>query len=137
LACAKFSVTQLIEAIQSQRKVFLAARAVAAIIALWTITSVFGLAFQCHLPGPWLIHPKRCVSLVCSHQTRSATEYQLTRSQRGLYSYVGIMNILTDTALVVLPIPMMWKIQISWQNKAFVIGLFAIRLMCVQCLTIF
>jgi hypothetical protein len=39
------------------------------------------------------------------------------------------MNILTDIVLVILPIPMMWKIQISWQNKAFVLGLFAIRLM--------
>jgi hypothetical protein len=70
LACAKLSVTQIIEAIQSQRKVLLATRAVAAVIALWTITSVFGLAFQCHLPGPWLIKANRCVSLVWSHQTR-------------------------------------------------------------------
>jgi hypothetical protein len=68
LACAKFSVTQIIEAIQSQRKVLLANRAVAAVIGLWTITSVFGLAFQCRLPGPWLINPNRCVSLVWSHQ---------------------------------------------------------------------
>jgi hypothetical protein len=43
------------------------------------------------------------------------------------------MNILTDIALVVLPIPMMWKIQISWRNKAFILGLFAIRLMLVYC----
>jgi len=68
LACAKFSVTQIIEAIQSQKNVLLATRAIAAVIALWTITSVFGLAFQCHLPGPWLIQPNRCVSLVWSHQ---------------------------------------------------------------------
>lgn len=61
----------------------------------------------------------------------SVTEYQLTKSQTSLYRYVGIMNILTDIALVVLPIPMMWKIQISWQNKAFILGLFAIRLMFV------
>ena len=61
----------------------------------------------------------------------SATEYQLTLLQIGLYRYVGIMNILTDIALVVLPIPMMWKIQISWKNKAFILGLFAVRLMFV------
>jgi hypothetical protein len=41
------------------------------------------------------------------------------------------MNILTDIALVVLPIPMMWKIQISWENKASVLGLFAVRLVFV------
>ena len=42
------------------------------------------------------------------------------------------MNILTDIALVVLPIPMMWKIQISVEKKAYILGLFAIRLMFVQ-----
>jgi hypothetical protein len=41
------------------------------------------------------------------------------------------MNILTDIALVILPIPMIWKIQISWKDKAFILGLFAVRLMFV------
>jgi hypothetical protein len=47
------------------------------------------------------------------------------------------MNILTDIALVVLPFPMMWKIQISIEKKALVVGLFAVRLMFVQTPSVF
>jgi len=42
------------------------------------------------------------------------------------------MNILTDLALVVLPIPMMWKVKMSREKKAFVLSLFASRLVFVQ-----
>jgi hypothetical protein len=42
------------------------------------------------------------------------------------------MNILTDLALVILPIPVMWKVQVSREKKAFVLGLFASRHVFVQ-----
>lgn len=38
------------------------------------------------------------------------------------------MNIITDLALVLLPVPTVWKIQIPAPEKAFVLGLFATRI---------
>ena len=53
----------------------------------------------------------------------------LTAAQPALYDYIGVLNILTDIALVVIPVPMMWKIQIAKDKKVLVIGLFAMRLL--------
>jgi len=58
-------------------------------------------------------------------------EATLTAVQEASYDYIGVTNILTDIVLVILPVPMMWKIKISGYKKVLVLALFAVRLVFV------
>jgi hypothetical protein len=52
--------------------------------------------------------------------------------QEGLYDYIGVLSMIIDITLVVMPIPMLWKIQISPAKKLLITSLFAVRIMFVQ-----
>jgi hypothetical protein len=42
----------------------LAVRITAAAIVAWTFSALFGAAFQCHLPNPWVVDGDRCFDIV-------------------------------------------------------------------------
>lgn len=42
----------------------IAVRTIAAITVAWTFAAVFGAAFQCHLPSPWVVEGNRCFDIV-------------------------------------------------------------------------
>jgi hypothetical protein len=44
----------------------------------------------------------------------------------GVYKATAIMGLLSDILLICIPIPMTLKLQMSWQQKAGLIGLFVI-----------
>lgn len=52
--------------------------------------------------------------------------------QEGLYDYTGVLNLITDLAPVVVPIAMLWKIQISPAKKFLILSLFGVRIVFVQ-----
>lgn len=52
----------------------------------------------------------------------------LTRAmQTTFWTYFGIMNIVTDLALVLLPFVIVWKLQVTAARKVVVAGCFASR----------
>jgi hypothetical protein len=51
--------------------------------------------------------------------------------QERLYDFIGVLSITMDISLVVVPIPMLWSIQITLGKKVLVICLFAVRIMFV------
>jgi len=107
-AFAKACVTQFVLALRPQRKIVWLCRGIIAAISLWVITGIGAFAGQCHSPKPWLTAPGRCVN------------------QRALQLYIGIMNIATDVALVVVPIYMVSLL--SNIARLPVIALFSIRI---------
>lgn len=88
-----------------------------AIIGIWTITGFFAMAFQCDLPSPWRVSDHGCASI------------------RGIYLYNGLMNILTDLVICILPMAMMWNVQTNTAKKVQVCALFGARVL-VPALTI-
>ena len=44
----------------------------------------------------------------------------------------GGVNILTDIALIILPIPFIWKLQMPTPQKLALIGVFAFSFLCVS-----
>lgn len=40
------------------------------------------------------------------------------------FSAVGIFDLLTDLAIIILPIPMVIKLQLNWRHKVAVFGIF-------------
>lgn len=88
--------------------------ALAGIIMAWVVSGLFTLLFQCHLPTPWL-----------------AVSKEQCPSRGSIHMYNGVMNILTDLALCLLPIAMMWEVQTTLRRKIIVVALFGTRIMYV------
>ncbi|KIX04255.1 uncharacterized protein Z518_07809 [Rhinocladiella mackenziei CBS 650.93] len=109
-ALAKASVIFFIMAISPQRQIQQSSYTLLVIIAGWTISGVFALAFQCPLPHPWMFVEGKCVS------------------REALSLFLGIVNILTDISLIVIPWVMMWWVQTHTRIKYQVMALFGSRI---------
>ena len=110
-ACAKASVTFFIITLSPHRRILVLCRCVLGIIVLWVVTAVPALAAQCNSPMPWVVAPGRCVD------------------EKALYIYIGAINVLTDAALIVLPIYLLTLVSIG--GRWTVMALFSIRSMYV------
>lgn len=110
--CSKISVCLLINQISNQGILHKANLVLGCVTICWVISGVFATMFQCPMPEPWLaISSRQCPSL------------------EPIYTYNGVMNILTDVVLCVLPVVMMWDVQTSARKKMIVTALFGSRVM--------
>ncbi|KAF7557382.1 hypothetical protein G7Z17_g711 [Cylindrodendrum hubeiense] len=110
----KISICLLIRQIDNQGKLNTANMVLGAFIILWVVTGFFTTVFQCPLPSPWL-----------------AGSYTQCPNYGSIYVYNGVMDIITDLALCVLPVAMMWHVQTTVRRKAIVMALFGTRIMFV------
>lgn len=110
---SKISVALFVLTLNVRRDIKLASYILLVAIIAWGTCSVFILAFRCSLPTPWNGSKGECLDAF------------------KIYLGINIVNIITDIALVVIPIVMMWGVHTSFDVKLWVIGLFATRVMCV------
>lgn len=115
LAAAKASVIFLIISIKPSKSVMLGCRIVLATIALWAVACTFTLAFQCGLPRPWVLGPNTQEPATCLNQF-------------GLQIGIAVTNILTDLAVIALPLVMMSQVQTARDKKLVVSILFGLRI---------
>lgn len=80
------------------------------LVAFWSTFSIFGIAFQCGLPEPWVYIPDDCPT------------------KGYLYYPVIILNILTDAVLAVWILPTLWKLLMDTGKRVTVMVLFGLRL---------
>ncbi|KAL8912045.1 MAG: hypothetical protein Q9171_002898 [Xanthocarpia ochracea] len=81
---------------------------------IWTITAVFVIAFECKLPTPWSVTSNdKCIDLL------------------AFWTYYGIFNIITDIALIALPVIIVIRLQMKASQKAVIIACDASRLSSV------
>ncbi|KAI4270524.1 MAG: hypothetical protein L6R38_007107 [Xanthoria sp. 2 TBL-2021] len=81
------------------------------LIGIWTVTALLVVAFECKLPTPWSITSSgKCIDLL------------------AFWTYYGIFNIITDTALIALPVSIVIKLQMKASQKAVIIACDASRL---------
>jgi hypothetical protein len=81
-----------------------------AMVAVWTVFSVFAQAFSCGLPNLWNHLPNDC------------------SAQFSLRYAITSLNILTDAILGLGFLPVIWKLQTSFNRRVTVMALFASRL---------
>ncbi|RVX68487.1 hypothetical protein B0A52_07910 [Exophiala mesophila] len=98
-------------AITPQRSIHYACYGVAGTVAAWTLASVFAIAFQCELPSPWMVEDGKCINT------------------RALELFIGIVNIITDLSLIVIPAIMMGGVQTNISKKWQVMILFGCRIL--------
>ncbi|KAG5657800.1 hypothetical protein KAF25_007833 [Fusarium avenaceum] len=110
-ATTKVSLGLLIRQIDRQGGLNLANMILGGVVIAWAISGVLTTAFQCSLPQPWL-----------------AENGQQCPNQGPIFVYNGVMIIVTDLALCILPVAMMWEVQTSIRRKIIVMALFGTRL---------
>ncbi|KAI1033868.1 hypothetical protein LB503_011129 [Fusarium chuoi] len=110
-ATTKVSLGLLIRQIDRQGGLNTANMILGGVVIAWAVSGVFATAFQCPMPEPWLAKNKtQCPN------------------QGPIFLYNCIMIILTDIALCILPVAMMWEVQTSIRRKIIVMALFGTRL---------
>ncbi|KAI3318886.1 hypothetical protein HD806DRAFT_511231 [Xylariaceae sp. AK1471] len=84
------------------------------VILSWLLSSTLISLFQCALPMPWdYIHGRRCVD------------------RRAWWTYVAVLNIITDLFTVALYVFIIGRLQISLSKKTVVLSIFLTRLLVV------
>lgn len=109
----KISTCLWIGIINPYEKVKIANYILMSLTGAWTVSGLFALAFACGLPHPW-----------------RATEGGVCTPFESIQIYNGVLNILTDLAICILPVFMMWRVQTSMRKKSAVCALFASRILC-------
>lgn len=114
MALAKFSVLQLQRRLcglqPASRYITVMHRALAGAIMIWTLFSIFALAFQCGTASPQFYEPERCDNGV-------------------LWFPVTIVNAVTDAALAFSFSPIILGLTARFQTKAKVMMLLGTRLL--------
>ncbi|KAK7895024.1 hypothetical protein LTR67_005763 [Exophiala xenobiotica] len=116
LALGKLSTLSLLIALAPNKTYHrMPMRAVGGIIIVWAFASVFASAFQCDLPRPYLITRAKCFS------------------QTGFWDAFGVIDIITDVAIMALPIFLVYNLQLVTKKKIAVCFAFSFRIGAIVC----
>ncbi|KAF2188343.1 hypothetical protein K469DRAFT_703857 [Zopfia rhizophila CBS 207.26] len=89
------------------------ARGTAVLLGGWAFTAIFASAFACSLPRPWKLVGNRCFD------------------RAAFYNYVSISNIITEVIVLVVPMIVLWKINITKKRKAAILSCFGSRIFTI------
>jgi len=101
-----------------------------AIIALWGIIAEFVAAFQCGTAEPlrFVGADHRCHNLVRYQTNTSSASYTADIWKAGFWLGMGVINILTDLALIMFPIHVIITLQqMSLRKKITILVFFGAR----------
>ncbi|KAL8891576.1 MAG: hypothetical protein Q9215_001440 [Flavoplaca cf. flavocitrina] len=96
------------------RKFRIASWIIGAVLTLWTVISILLRTFACRpIKASFDLHLYILPSTICPIKVHEITHIH------------GICNILTDFAILILPIPMVWKLQATPRKKLGLAAVFA------------
>ncbi|EXJ86565.1 hypothetical protein A1O3_03518 [Capronia epimyces CBS 606.96] len=115
LSLGKGSTLSLLLALAPSKSYRIPMLAVGSVVGLWTLTSILGSAFQCELPHPYLVTTGKCFG------------------QNGFWIATGVVDIVTDVALMALPTYLVYNLQLQKQKKMAVCFAFSFRTGAIGC----
>ncbi|KYG42592.1 hypothetical protein M433DRAFT_55115, partial [Acidomyces richmondensis BFW] len=113
IASAKASTLLLIGRLANDIRHVRTVHILSATVLLWTIASLFGVAFACQLPRPWAYTGEKCFDTT------------------AFWDAIGMFDIVTDITLIALPTVVIWDLRMNWQTKLVVVSAFAFRILAV------
>ncbi len=114
LALAKLSLVVLFQRIAPKQMGPQTTTWLMPMVAVYTLLSLFLIAFQCQMPQPWILSPRSC------------------STHGNVYYPITISNMLTDAMLAIWIFPVIWGLQMKVHTKSVVLWLFGSRLLiCV------
>ncbi|GAB1199534.1 hypothetical protein APSETT444_008884 [Aspergillus pseudonomiae] len=121
LSLSKMSTILLIWKLTPSKSLRRSCAIAAGIVVGWSIFAVFGIAFQCEMPGPWLYSPERCAG-------EDWLQSPLNLHQGAIFYPIAGFNILTEAIIVALPFIMMHKVQMVWHKRVKILSSFSARI---------
>ena len=115
LLFGKTSTLSLLLALSPNKSYRIPMQVVGGVIFSWALASIISSAFQCSLPHPYFITTNRCFSQV------------------GFWDAVGVIDILTDLAIMGLPVFLVYNLQLPLQKKIAVCVAFSFRIGAIGC----
>ncbi|PYH32046.1 uncharacterized protein BO87DRAFT_461082 [Aspergillus neoniger CBS 115656] len=113
LSLSEFSTTLLVWKLTPHRGIRQTCRITVGLVAAWTIFAVFGIAFQCEMPDPWLYSSSHCAG-------------------KGSILYpISIIHIITELVIVVIPFFMMRNVQLTLTTRVKILAAFSARIIVV------
>ncbi|KAI9042716.1 uncharacterized protein KD926_005044 [Aspergillus affinis] len=117
LSLSKISTTLLVWKLTPNNYLRRACTIIIGLTIAWTIFALFGIAFQCEIPRPWLYNPDRCAG-------------------EGVIVYpISVFHILLEIIIIIIPFFMMRDVQMAWQKRLKILCSFSSRFLIV-CLAI-
>ena len=99
-----------------------------ATIILWGLTGLLAAAFQCRVPRVWETMSNQCFHTVFSGSYSFKIIDILTPIQITFWRCFGVLNIVTECILVMLPMLIIWNVQMPLGRKAVIVWCFAVRI---------
>ena len=87
---------------------------------------MLGAAFQCQLPASWATLSGKCFNQVRVNLMMRIF-FDVDDRQPAFWTAVGVLSLLVDLILIVLPTSIITNLQLPWSKKLTVVGAFAIR----------
>ncbi|PYI01626.1 hypothetical protein BO78DRAFT_455712 [Aspergillus sclerotiicarbonarius CBS 121057] len=109
LSLSELSTTLLVWKLTPHHGIRLACLITAGLTTAWTIFALFGIAFQCQMPDPWIYSPSRCAG------------------QGAVLYPIWILHILTELIIVVIPFFMMRNVRITLVTRVKILASFSAR----------
>ncbi|KAI1371398.1 hypothetical protein F4677DRAFT_435952 [Hypoxylon crocopeplum] len=113
VCCVKLSILGFIHHISTDEKKIQLVFWLMIFIVLSAVASIFAAAFQCQTPRSWETLTLRCFN------------------QSGFWIAFSVLDMLTDTLIIIASAVLVWNINIPTSRKAVVIGCFAPRILVV------
>ncbi|KAL9023803.1 MAG: hypothetical protein Q9196_006963 [Gyalolechia fulgens] len=132
-------VLQMLKAITPVKQHIRMVMGVGAFVLVWSFASLLVSAFQCGVPETWNPIGNQCIDRVSKafileilfdHQIYRGfiPRPRLTVLQTSFWTSYGVLNLVTEAALVMLPLVIVWKIQTKTTKKAIIFLCFAARI---------
>ncbi|KAL8783596.1 MAG: hypothetical protein Q9213_004525 [Squamulea squamosa] len=118
LCLAKLSVLQMLGAITPIKTHIRMVVGVGAFVLVWSLASIFAAAFQCRLPKPWKVTENGCID------------------RTGFWDSYGALNLVTEAALLALPLIVVWKIHTQPKKKTVIFLCFASRIVVLAAIIV-
>lgn len=101
-----------------------------ALVIVWALTSEFVVVFQCSIPDTWAILQNNCINHVSPAMLKPSAGLWLLTEYRMLFGFFfGISNILTEAALISLPLFIILKLQMERKRKLSILCCFGARVL--------
>ena len=102
------------------------------VTAVWTFASLFAAALQCRASYAWELLDSQCsqqVGLTFSPEVVVLRTNKWIETQTAFWNFYGVINIITEIALIALPIYTIWDVHISQTRKVAVAACFSARVL--------
>ncbi|KAL8968192.1 MAG: hypothetical protein Q9197_005013 [Variospora fuerteventurae] len=110
LCFAKLSVLQLLRFVTPVKLHLRLVLGAGAFVTLWSIASELASALQCKTPNTWKVIGNQCFD------------------RAAFWNAYGAFNLITEAALLILPLVILWKLQTQAKKKAVIYSCFASRI---------